>query len=480
MKKYFIILAVLIVSLGATGVVKAGTANTLSGWGWSSTIGWLSFNSSDPNTGDGGSGRSGVSYGVTMSTTTATAGTFDGYAWSSNIGWVSFKAADTAACGSPASVNLSTGKVTGWAVALAGVGRTDGWDGCIELSDNTFHVSPGSATTGGVTLSTTTGAFRGLSWGDTNVGWLSFVGVICPGCVGTTTPPTGGNLAISCSANPTSLATPGPITFTATTNGGTVPYYWNGSLSSGSNSTTTYIASYSGVSVPFTVRDSASPANTGSQSCSAIVTSCPGGNCGGGTTCTIDNPSASIPFGSTYVTITRTISNAVSGQTYTPASWNLGAVSNQTLSVTENPSGNVISCTPPVSVTGGATQTDLGPITLRAYKSLSSTGTTTLRIGVNRDAFMGWHKQTGLNLTGYSCRGVTVTKPLGSSWNDTFNTSVLSINEGADTLTNYSTSVNRMRLGRYNFYISCTKTGNDPILSNPVDIIVTTSGIQEI
>lgn len=54
-------------------------ASTLSGYAWSSNVGWIKF--------------SGPTYGVNMDDVT---GNLSGYAWSSNIGWVKFNNTDTA------------------------------------------------------------------------------------------------------------------------------------------------------------------------------------------------------------------------------------------------------------------------------------------------------------------------------------------------------------------------------------------------
>ncbi|KKQ32523.1 MAG: hypothetical protein US45_C0018G0002 [Candidatus Nomurabacteria bacterium GW2011_GWA1_37_20] len=59
-------------------VVFAGSEHNISGWAWSSNIGWISFN----NTTGGGS----INYGVNKNVD----GTLVGYAWSSNIGWIQF------------------------------------------------------------------------------------------------------------------------------------------------------------------------------------------------------------------------------------------------------------------------------------------------------------------------------------------------------------------------------------------------------
>ena len=241
----------------------------LSGWAWSSNVGWLSFNSTDSGTGPGGSGVSSVAYGVTISTSTAqgctpAAACFDGYAWSPNIGWVSFHPADITAapsCGSAAKADLTTGAVTGFARAYSGIGATNGWDGCIKLSDSNLSASvpcasggqcfpsPDTSTItiggksylkGGVTFQTQTlspgvtqGIFDGFSWESTAIGWLNFGsgfggsygGVTCPGCGG------GGNINVSsCQVSPNSLQNGGgSVSLTATITGvpdNTYKYQW--------------------------------------------------------------------------------------------------------------------------------------------------------------------------------------------------------------------------------------------------------------
>ena len=123
MKKNIIIglsLAVVLV-LGALAVRAQSTTYDLKGWGWSSTTGWVSFNGAD--SGAGGS------YKVSVDSTT---GNISGYAWSPNIGWISFNPSVNNTCpagsGCQPNVDLTTGKVTGWARALAGC-QSDLWDG---------------------------------------------------------------------------------------------------------------------------------------------------------------------------------------------------------------------------------------------------------------------------------------------------------------------------------------------------------------
>lgn len=81
----------------------------LSGWAWSSTIGWVNLNSVaiDPITGD-----------------------LNGYAWSSNIGWIQFgnlaNFPPSGAYAGNANINLDTGEVKGWAKALSGIDNIAG------------------------------------------------------------------------------------------------------------------------------------------------------------------------------------------------------------------------------------------------------------------------------------------------------------------------------------------------------------------
>lgn len=163
-KKLFLILVLFISFLTAGAKVQA--AADVTGWGWSDGTGWISFNCANTNS------CATSNYKVTFSTTTTT-GTFSGYAWSDGIGWISFGAGD--GTHPNISTDLSTGAVTGWARALAGVGRTDGWDGWISMSGVNYETGPAYVSGNrGITFDTATGIFKGYAWGDTNVGWLTF------------------------------------------------------------------------------------------------------------------------------------------------------------------------------------------------------------------------------------------------------------------------------------------------------------------
>lgn len=153
-------------------VTEAGTGDRISGWAWSETIGWVSFNC----TNQGVCGQS--NYGVNIDIGT---GDFSGYAWSENIGWINFDPAGPypTVPNYPVKVKpldlskLGQGNVsvTGWAKALANGG---GWDGWILLGKES----------GGWTnqvIIDKDGYFHGFAWGgrDTDggagvVGWIKF------------------------------------------------------------------------------------------------------------------------------------------------------------------------------------------------------------------------------------------------------------------------------------------------------------------
>jgi len=178
-------------------ITLAGSGDNVTGYAWSESIGWISFNCSDDNS------CGTVDYGVNINPST---GNISGYAWSSNIGWISFnrktcnggervgrhceinndcvggyQCRDDApgTTGAPptdpflssadviANYNSSTEEVTGWAKILA-LGD-DGW-----ISFNTDGVPDY-----GVSIDSSTSEFSGWAWNgsDTDgvgIGWISF------------------------------------------------------------------------------------------------------------------------------------------------------------------------------------------------------------------------------------------------------------------------------------------------------------------
>lgn len=100
----------------------AGSGDNVSGWAWSSTSGWVSFNC----TNSGSCSQS--SYGVNVEPNT---GLMSGYAWSPVVGWISFNIADLIGCPTaPCEARVAGGlsgtfpkEASGWAKVLT----TNSW-----------------------------------------------------------------------------------------------------------------------------------------------------------------------------------------------------------------------------------------------------------------------------------------------------------------------------------------------------------------
>ena len=137
--------------------VEAGTSHNMSGYAWSDTVGWVSFNCLDANS------CSTVDYGVGADEST---GNLSGYAWSPNIGWISFNQSDLSGCPSGTCTATLTGSsLTGWAKALSfSDAEAGGWDGWISLNGGSY----------GVTFDINNNTFSGYAWGSDVVGWLNF------------------------------------------------------------------------------------------------------------------------------------------------------------------------------------------------------------------------------------------------------------------------------------------------------------------
>jgi len=137
---------------------KSASTDNVSGWAWSETIGWISFNCTDRGV------CPSSNYGVNIDSAT---GNFSGYAWSENIGWINFSPSGPYPEAPNYSVkyNSETGKVTGWARA---VGYGGGWDGWILFGKDA------GGWTNQVTIESGTGEFHGWAWGSDVVGWISF------------------------------------------------------------------------------------------------------------------------------------------------------------------------------------------------------------------------------------------------------------------------------------------------------------------
>jgi hypothetical protein len=250
MKKKILIsstLGLMVLVVCVLAVSAQSSNNTLSGWAWSSNIGWISFNSGD-------SGAGGAQYSVVVDSV----GNFSGYAWSPNIGWISFNQADLTGCNGTtrANVSTSTGAVIGWARAIAGIGRNDGWDGCIQLSDSALFPTGYIDGTKGMTYKAVDNTIRGFAWGGTNVGWLACINDNCKLAMATSTGNESNDLIIrSCLG----VRSGNNISWSADVSGGVgaYTYYWNGYPTT----TNPYIQSPGSSPVTLIVRDAAGHAS---------------------------------------------------------------------------------------------------------------------------------------------------------------------------------------------------------------------------
>ncbi|MHB1163220.1 MAG: hypothetical protein ACYCZZ_01700 [Minisyncoccota bacterium] len=158
------VLVAVVVLTTLTPTTHAAITDNLSGYAWSSNIGWISFNCTNTNT------CLTSPYGVSV----AADGTLSGYAWSSNIGWISFNAADVSGCPSgicTPKFSGTTGQVSGWARALAGTGLSNGgWDGWIHLGGTGYDVTASGCNWGGYAWG------GGTDTGSSVVGWIHFSG----------------------------------------------------------------------------------------------------------------------------------------------------------------------------------------------------------------------------------------------------------------------------------------------------------------
>lgn len=142
--------------------VFAGAEHNMSGYAWSSNIGWISFNNTN------GSGN--VNYGVHKAPDGRLCGNDTcsvpaGYAWSPNIGWIQFGGLSGFPTGDGTqtiNAKINGNNLQGWAKALSADGN--GWDGWISLSGSGY----------GVNFDSSTGRFSGYAWGSDVVGWVSF------------------------------------------------------------------------------------------------------------------------------------------------------------------------------------------------------------------------------------------------------------------------------------------------------------------
>ncbi|HEY0907787.1 MAG TPA: hypothetical protein VGE35_00380 [Candidatus Paceibacterota bacterium] len=162
MKSLFLKLAFIFALSILPSFVSADGAQNVSGFAWSSNIGWISFNCT--NTSTCGTANYGVHMNAYGWLSGNEASSTPGYAWSSNIGWIQFGGLSGFPTGNGTyaqNAQVVSGSLRGWARALSYGG---GWDGWISLS--------GTSPNYGVTLSGND--FMGYAWGSDVVGWMTF------------------------------------------------------------------------------------------------------------------------------------------------------------------------------------------------------------------------------------------------------------------------------------------------------------------
>src|SRR3989344_2310711 len=189
-QKYFVFLSFLAILFLVLVFVFPSKSNAqviqcpLSGWGWAGYV--------NPNLGDNGSnylrdmegmgwlsfsGTSSGAGGGTYEVVKEPNGDLTGYAWSSNVGWIRFGGLSGFPAGGGNAKLVGNSSITGWARACA-VFASDcsgalapnyyrgGWDGWISLSGGSY----------GITYNSNNEELSGWAWGGDVVGWLSFRG----------------------------------------------------------------------------------------------------------------------------------------------------------------------------------------------------------------------------------------------------------------------------------------------------------------
>ncbi len=444
---------------------QANASVPVSGWAWSSNIGWISFNSTNPTAGGGGS------HSVTVSTTTASPniGVFGGYAWSSNVGWLSFNNGNTAHPN--ATLDLNTGAVNGWARFCSGTinkdcvsaDRTDGWEGWVELS-GTNHTSPNG---GGVKFGTTTasgGAASGYAWGSDVVGWVDFTGVFCPGCVaGTTTPQT--TPTVNIYANNTS-------DFIEILSGSNVAISWNSTNASSCNITRT------GSALTWATGTSSSQSSGFLTATTTFTATCIGTSGGEATDSVVVSvvPNINQPQVAECGTATGVYQSSATNftGTFCSTTGSNPIPSNPTFPTIGSPT--VWVCSGNGLTSSGECRASIGNIPggNSGMWVDNDPSKTTTRIRVGRRALVNWELPT---ISGeYDSCDMAVT-PNSSDWGAWDNKDMI----GTDYSHNDATSTPIINTrGSYELSITCRKGNNNTAMIGPVRIIVTDPTIIEI
>jgi hypothetical protein len=116
----------------------------------------------------GASGTDAYQVNATVSSGTVI---LSGWGWSPSIGWVSFNTVDVATCpgGGAISFPVSGGAATGYARAIAGGSATSGgWNGCLSASGTNGGINAATGASANATYSVTysNGVLSGFGWGS--------------------------------------------------------------------------------------------------------------------------------------------------------------------------------------------------------------------------------------------------------------------------------------------------------------------------
>lgn len=150
----FLVFFLFVLGLFISQSVLAGTEHNISGFAWSDSVGWISFNCTDADCA--------YNYGVNIDPAT---GLFSGYAWSENLGWISFNSTDLAGCpdgNCAAKINAQNKEISGWAKIIS----NNGWMK-LRGADNQGNAY-------GLFWNNTTQELEGFAWSSDDLGWLSF------------------------------------------------------------------------------------------------------------------------------------------------------------------------------------------------------------------------------------------------------------------------------------------------------------------
>ncbi len=216
----FLIIAILFVGfiVGSPFIVnkifaQASLSGPLTGYAWSSNIGWIKFHSdgSDP-----------VPFGVQLGSD----GKLTGQAWSSNIGWISFDNLGTGPDNQGSASLFGASSIKGWARACSvftsgctGALKNDiyrgGWDGWLQMG-------PQTTTNGwpGVSIENNH-QLTGYAWGSEILGWVKFDGLFSGTCTGVCI---GTGLSLQCTASNSTPNVNETIQFVASPSNGKPSY----------------------------------------------------------------------------------------------------------------------------------------------------------------------------------------------------------------------------------------------------------------